>query len=77
MGRCKCGEMLIIVEPGGWELTVQLKTFSVYKKSKPEKVWEMPVFWCQNDMWLSAKPVITPPSSVLKRASVESGKTRW
>ena len=50
MGRCKCGEMLIIVEPGGWEFTVQLKTFSIYIKSKPEKLWEMRVFWCQNDM---------------------------
>lgn len=37
MGRCKCGEMLIIVEPGGWEFTVQLKTFSIYIKKQTRK----------------------------------------
>lgn len=37
MGRCKCEEMLIIVEPGGWEFTVQLKTFSIYIKKANQK----------------------------------------
>ena len=37
MGRCKCGEMLIIVEPRGWEFTVQLKTFSIYIKKANQK----------------------------------------
>lgn len=36
MGRCKCGEMLIIVEPGDG-VYLQLKTFSIYIKKQTRK----------------------------------------
>lgn len=35
-----------------------------YKKLRKKKVWEMPVFWGQNDLRLLAEPIIASLSLV-------------